>query len=384
MELITADRLKALAERRSPATASLFLPTHRAGPDTRQDPIRFKNLLAEAACAFDSRGLHDGQADDTLERLQPLEDDRDFWQSQGDGLALLADPGWDEVLRLPISVPRRVTVGDHVDLTPLVPMVTDNAGFHILALSQKRVRLLAATRFTCHEVEVPGMPRSLEQAVGYQREQRSVQAHTSTPSGRGPRAAEFHGQGGGQDDDDGELASFLHQVDAGVRSALPTAETPLVIAAVDELAGHFRRLSHYPDLLAAVVPGNPDEADEAALRDAAWPLVAERVHDARRRTAQRARELVGTGRAVEQIAEVVTAAADGRVETLFADADARVAGSFDPASRTVTVRGSYGPQEDDLVARAVLETVRHDGAVHVGPGAEVPSDRTPMVALLRY
>lgn len=45
MDLLNLEELKALVGRNVGACVSLFMPTHRAGAETRQAPIRFKNLL---------------------------------------------------------------------------------------------------------------------------------------------------------------------------------------------------------------------------------------------------------------------------------------------------------------------------------------------------
>ena len=45
MDSVTIDDLKALIEREGGPCVSLFMPTHRAGAETQQDPIRFRNLL---------------------------------------------------------------------------------------------------------------------------------------------------------------------------------------------------------------------------------------------------------------------------------------------------------------------------------------------------
>ena len=48
MELITRSEFESLVSRREPGSASIYLPAHRSGWDTQQDPIRFKNLIQRA------------------------------------------------------------------------------------------------------------------------------------------------------------------------------------------------------------------------------------------------------------------------------------------------------------------------------------------------
>ena len=47
MENVTFAQIKGLAAQTQNPSISIFLPTHHAGQDTQQDPIRFKNLLRE-------------------------------------------------------------------------------------------------------------------------------------------------------------------------------------------------------------------------------------------------------------------------------------------------------------------------------------------------
>jgi hypothetical protein len=57
MENLTLDQIKGLAQQTQSPSISIFLPTHRAGQDTQQDPIRFKNLIREAELTFWITGL---------------------------------------------------------------------------------------------------------------------------------------------------------------------------------------------------------------------------------------------------------------------------------------------------------------------------------------
>ena len=48
MDLLPRRELEGLILEREGPCVSIFLPTHRAGAETQQDPIRLKNLLGEA------------------------------------------------------------------------------------------------------------------------------------------------------------------------------------------------------------------------------------------------------------------------------------------------------------------------------------------------
>lgn len=48
MQLISREEIKTLIEEPKGNCVSIYMPTHPGGPEVRQDPIRFKNLVKEA------------------------------------------------------------------------------------------------------------------------------------------------------------------------------------------------------------------------------------------------------------------------------------------------------------------------------------------------
>lgn len=72
MDLMDRVALKTLIAVQAEVCVSIYLPTHRAGPDTQQDPIRFKNLLREAEERLSTFGLRSPEARGLLEPAQRL------------------------------------------------------------------------------------------------------------------------------------------------------------------------------------------------------------------------------------------------------------------------------------------------------------------------
>lgn len=384
MNFLTREEVRALAVHRQPGSVSLFMPTHRAGPQVRQDPIRLKNLLTETERALRSRSIGDAEVDATLSPIQELLADRAFWRNQGNGLAVLATPEQHRVYRLPITLDQLVVVGNRFQLKPLLPMLARDGRYYLLALSRQGVRLFEATRDSLREMDTGDVPSSLTEAVGYDWEQRSLQFHTSTPMGTGERAAEFFGHGVGRDDRGPELERFLGLVDEGVRGLIADDSAPLVLAAVEEIFGEYRKLSGHPGLVEDFVRGNPDHMDERELLNHGWQAAEHTLSEERRRAADRVREDLGSQPAAQQLEDVVIAAADGRVEILFLAEDSQRWGRFDPELRRVEVHSKAEPSDEDLLNRAAVETLAHDGSVWVVPASEMPVPGSHAAAALRF
>ncbi|MEH2408816.1 hypothetical protein [Nostoc sp.] len=52
MQLISRGEIKTLIEQPKGNCVSIYMPTHPVGPEVRQDPIRFKNLVSTAVAAI--------------------------------------------------------------------------------------------------------------------------------------------------------------------------------------------------------------------------------------------------------------------------------------------------------------------------------------------
>src|SRR5436305_3284635 len=83
---------------------SIYLPTHVAGREIRQDPIRLKNLLSSAAERLASTWRRP-EIEDLLGPAESLAGDEEFWRHQQQGLGVFLAPGFHRIHKLPIPVP---------------------------------------------------------------------------------------------------------------------------------------------------------------------------------------------------------------------------------------------------------------------------------------
>ena len=193
----------------------------------------------------------------------------------------------------------------------------------------------------------------------------------------------YHGQGGGEDDIKPEILKFFNMLDDGVGSLVADRKAPLVLAGVEFLFPIYREAADYPRLVEGGVPGNPDELGDDELRDRAWPLVEPVFRRSQEDAEARFRELLGTGQASDQLEEVVTAAFDGRVESLFVALGTRRWGRFDPETRQVILAEGNGPGTEDLVDAAAIQSILKGAAVFAVEPDEVP-EGGPVAAVFRY
>lgn len=384
MKQLSRGELESLMQPREGHCVSIFAPMVKAGPETQQNPIRFKNLIRRAVEALEERGLSTKEAESLLAPASALLDDTPFWQHQSTGLAVFVADGFFRYYRLPLEVRELAVVEDRFHLKPLLPLLSGDGRFFVLALSQKHVRLLEGTRHNVREVDLGDLPTSLDDALGYEVEETHIQYHTGTRTAQASSSPVYHGQGGGEDDAKAEIQKFFNLLDQGVASLLADKQAPMVLAGVEFLFPLYRQASSHPHLVEGGVPGNPAELSNEALHERAWPVVEPLFTRAQEEADARFRELLGTGHASGQLEEVVTAAHDGRVETLFVALGTRRWGSFDPSSRTVEPAEHNGPGTEDLVDLAATQTLLKGGTVFAVPPERVPEGGAEVAAVYRY
>jgi hypothetical protein len=94
-----------LAQRDGPCV-SVLMPTERAFPASQQNRLVLRNLLRDAAAAFEPASA--AHAQPLLAPLRALLDDDDFWAHPTDGLALYSAPGFWRAVRTPVSMQSRL------------------------------------------------------------------------------------------------------------------------------------------------------------------------------------------------------------------------------------------------------------------------------------
>jgi len=377
--------LEALLRERPGPCVSIFLPTEKAGRETRQNPIRFENLLREAANRLAERGE---DADALLEEPRKWVGDWDFWQHQDEGLAVFVAPGHTGCHRVPLRLEPEVHVASRFHTKPLYPLVeTAGRHFYVLALSGNQVRVLRVGE-TVERVEPEGMPRSLEEALRFDDPERQVQVHTlGGAEVGGAGSVLYHGQGsaGDQERQKVDLLRFCQQIDRALHPVLAAERPPVVLASVEELWSLYREANRSARVLKETLPGNPeplsDEELAARARQIAEPCLTDREE-----AVAEYRRLAHTERASDRPEEVLPAALEGRVGRLLAAEDATVWGTLEAdAEKGPRVQlGEAGPGEaEDVVDRAAAETWRRRGEVYVLPSERMP-DGAPLAAVFRY
>ncbi|MEZ5218019.1 MAG: hypothetical protein R2715_15865, partial [Ilumatobacteraceae bacterium] len=183
--------------------------------------------------------------------------------------------------------------------------------------------------------------------------------------------------------DKNALERFLRVVDRGVCERLGQARDPLVLACVDYYLPLFQSVTRYPNVVDEVVPGNPEHRSQAELHAQASHLIESRRSSDEHPAIARYRAGVGSGTTVSSVAELAARAREGRIDTMLVSDVPPVWGGLDPETGSVTTSDHASLDVEDLLDRAVFDTLAAGGEVVMVDASSLGTS-SGVAATLRY
>ncbi len=376
MDLPTKEDLKTLSDTERGVCVSLYLPTHEAGAATRENAIRFKNRVQDAAARLRERGYDDRDVDTLLSPAQKLVGDNHFWQHQRKGLAVFLAADEQFQYQLPLAPEELSVVSDRFHLKPLLPLLTDDGRFYILAVTLNKVRLLQATRYSVSEVSLEDAPTSLAEALRYDDDaEPTLRAYATAGRGSG---TPLQAQGAEEEEPKKDILRFFTVLDNGLRRLLEPQGDRIPVVFVGNVTNFpiYQEANHYNGLMERFVEDNPEVMSDEGLHERAWAVVA--AHFGERRGKDAEAFMVKQGSDPAQVGTdlkgVLPASYDSRVQTLFVPLREYRWGRYDPEARTAEFHDEAGTEAYDLFDLAAVHTLLNGGTVYAAEPQEVPGE----------
>lgn len=382
IDFINEQEFETLVNHNADVCISIYLEMARRGADVQGNALKLKNGLKDVAETLDERGWNQPKIDRLLEQPRKLVSDSHYWQHQQEGLALFLAPDYFGAYRLPLHFEPLTVVSSRFHIKPILPLMHDDGPFYVLALSQNKVSLLQGTRNVIEEVEAEQLAASLDEALAYDDPEEQLQHHTTTSGSSGGPEVVHHGHSPG-DEKRARLRRFIKHVADSTAELLRGETTPLVLAAVDYLHPMFRDAFPEPHLLDKGIEGNPENLSGDTLRERAWEIVAPHVAKPREEARARFDSLAHGDQATDDLETVVTAAFQGRVDTLFVSVNDHVWGDFDLQTGEIAVYETAQQQGEDLLDFAAVQTLANGGTVYALDRDSVPGN-TGVAAIFRF
>jgi hypothetical protein len=318
---------------------TITLPTHRTSPDNRQDPIRVRNLVAEATDRLQAE-FTKREIEPVLTRLEGLVADLDYRHTL-DGLALFVNSEFARAHILPFTLKERILVDEGFAIRDLVYALNRSQRYWVLVLGEKPTRLFEGVLDTLIEVEEGGFPFT----------------HTG-PGGEAPLPGGFGIKKSAYRDE--RHRQFFRQVDAGLRPFLLEDPLPLVVVGVDRYLSFFNEVSQHKDSVIGSLTGSHSRTSTTRLGRLVWPLVKAGLDTQRQKYLEELGLAVSQRKFAATIEQVWRVAQEGRGRLLLVEKDFHFPAKVDASGlhlEQVELTGDAEDMDDavDEIVKTVLD-----------------------------
>lgn len=373
-----------MANIRRPHCVSIYLPMDIKGKEQNRHLAQatLKSCIKEVATQLAEFQMPQAQIEAYVAPLEAMLTNVSLWRNPSEGLAIFMDQeNGMEYYQIPLSFSTRTYVANHFYLLPLLPLYHNDGMYYLLELSQDHIKLFEGSLLNFKDVFVEDFaPGRLEDAVGYDFEQKNLQVR----SGHGAHGTYFHGHGDPKEKDRKELMQFLRKVDEGVRKAIINPSAPLVLACVDSLYAMYKETTAHPNLYGAYIPGDPEFRNNADRHRKSWTLIENYFDKEETKALEQFRELAHSTKTAFEINDILVAAHQGKINTLFIEEGSEVFGTYDMEMEQVSVSAKKEVHNTSLTHVAAMQTFMQGGKVYSLPQDAFPTGGKSMVALLRY
>lgn len=360
---------------------SLYQETHRHKPESRQDLIRFKNLISEIKDSL----KQEYPKEDIESIMQPFDEisnDRTFWNSSTDGLAILANKSKCVVYRLPRSVEEVSIVANSFYIKPLIRNFQSAERYHVLGLDRTNFKLFEGNRYGFEEIKFPeGDPITIKEVLGDEYTEPHVSHGAYGGTGGTPM---YHGHGGRKDEIEIDAQRYFRYVDKYIMENYSNKKKiPLILATLDEHYGWFKNISNNTNLYDNAIRKDYRELSLSEIKKEAWKVIEPYYLNKTEELVER----YNNGRAKflgsDDIAQVSRASVENRIDTLMVESGKIIPGAINKETGELETGELQHPKIGDLLNSVTQIVIKNKGEVVVLPKERMPSE-TGLAAIYRY
>lgn len=377
MAYIVAERFPhPIIENGDPPFVSIYMPTSRLTTETKDNEIRFKNLLKKAEELLLKN--YPGRAgEEILSDLKTLLEDKPFWSYQLDGLGILAKRDEMVVYKLQRDVKEYVEVSKNFYVKPLLNAYQTDDSYQILALNKTSFTLYEGNRYGIREVELPEDERkTLKDVVGSFYEESRTHGVSMGTGGK----TMFGGGGDTRDEEAVDRDKYFRWVDRYIHeNHSKRTDLPLILAALPEHHAEFQKLSHNQYLLKEGIKKDPQTVTPEEYISFAWSVLSPKYTENVKKLHEKYEFNKSRELASEDLSEIARAAVSSRIDTLIVNLDANILGSISKDHGQLNLDDA----ETDLLNELALLALAQKSKVVVVSKEELPLE-TGVKAIFRY
>lgn len=365
---------------RREVSISLYQPTHRHRPSNKQDLIRFKNLIQKVEENLNGK-FSRKQVSEIMEPFNNIADNKLFWNDTGEGLAIFSNGQRCIIYKLQREVEERVLISDSFYIKPLIRIFQSADRYQILGINRNEFDLYEGNRYGFEKIQLgEDVDRTIKDVLGDE----YTQSHLNPGSYGGAKGSPmFHGHGGRKEEIGKDMEKFFRYIDRFVTDEFSKkSNLPLVLVALKEYHGEFKKISHNPYLLEEGVKKAYDSIDIKELKDEVWDVIECYYEKKTEEVVVRYNDSKSNFLCSDDYMQIGKASIENRVDTLIIEADKILSGKVNRETGEVNIL-EEGDLIDDILDEIAEIVIENKGKVIVLPREKMPTDKG-IAAIYRF
>lgn len=374
--MVSDKTIQNLINQKGSQFITITLPTHKKGEETKQDPIRFKNLLNHVESTLKEKGWKDAELAKLLEQPRSLLEKPMFWSHSEKGLAVYISDDLFEVYKLPYKVDESVYINDHFLITPILPMTSMDGSYCVLAVSRQNARLLRCNRENLEDITPKDAPQSVDDYLEIDPE-KQLQFHT----GAAGQSAVFFGHNSSEEDKMVVVEQYFRELEKELTPVLRKFKEPLVVVGLAENTTLYKKINDYEYLIESV-EYNPDPLSEKDLQEKGWKVIKDHFLKEMYQSLESFSEKQ-SDRVSNNLGEIAEATVMGKSRAIFISRGEKKWGIYDSENNTVHYSNQPNGHDIELLNWLSITAHKTGSKVYILPKEEMPM-RSTVAAEYRF
>lgn len=355
---------------------SIFMPINPAADSMKDSTAQFNDLLAQAKKEFDEF-FPTKEWNEYDQRLRMVGEHIVMDYAQSRGLAIIAGDKDVYQYYLATHVDPLAVVSNNLYILPIIDATEFQPDYNILQIDKDSFRMFNVEDGVISKKPMPtGAPVSSKKTLGDE----VIGGDEKIRMHEHGRYSEYRGYDVKDESEQADERNYFEVVDEYVTKHVSLRDhLPVVLMAVSEDEGEFRKISHNPYLSKDLVINKvPPIFNHETLEDAVKDVNKEMIDIARSDVADQIDMAKSQKKFVGNTQDVINATIEGRVATLIVARDAKLPGSI-TVDQTVDTTSDMA-KKNNLLNDLAATTMSLGGRVYVVDPAKL--DGQPVVALL--
>jgi len=380
----TKNTFEELAAIRDSYCISIYLPLQKRGKGHAVETgvTNLKNCLKEVYTILVDYGYDKSTINSYLEPIRNLVDHMNFWGNTSKGLAIFLNRNNGiQYFISPLTFEIKTYVADHFYLIPLLPLFNSDGIYYLLQLSRDQAKLYEGSRDYFRDIQLKNITGTQLEFTGYHAKQKELEyetGHVMYP----PES--FPGQEEGKEGEKKDLHSFFQKINQVVNKRLPHKKAPLILVCDDELFPIYMKINSYSNIWETNLSSDPEFKGKEQLHRESWGLLQNYFDRSKR---QKRAEFIlkfHSAKTSYHISEIIQAAVNGRIDTLFVQKYTDVFGTFNSKKGCLILDSKKEMRNLSLANFAAIFTSLQGGNVYFLDKEEMPVKNIHMNALFRF